>query len=373
MYRPSVHIGLGVAAVLGLFVGSPGTAQAHACDICPVTVHTYHPAHYTTGAAGDVALQDATSPIIQQFTSMLGMSFSHAAVLYDASGSAFTESTWDGAYPPSSRSTGEPHVCSRVVSPFNLQRMFPGALNGSYNHRDALKGVLVKGAAAVACIAPDGPYANGNYNGLYVYDLYHDNYHFNSIKNRHHGGSCAALAEDDCGVAVTGPWQRTFSYFDHYNVSMAIYQQAYNAIAPMCSANYPFFGCGGVPALGNCNGTGCSCADRGAAQVVNEFVQQSSAADGWDGLTDLSVYGQYLGESKANAQIGTTWWVNNYQSWTPRVPDNIKASILDPRSPAYGKQWYPVDPSYNNLVAGYWTSAVVNRRQCCHTDGCQPC
>ncbi|HEX7704557.1 MAG TPA: hypothetical protein VF403_27645, partial [Kofleriaceae bacterium] len=90
---------------------------------------TYHPAAYTNGAAGDVALTPAVSLLVQGLTQNLGMSYGHAATLYNASGSVFTESTVGNTSPPSSHSTGEPHVCSRVISPYYLQRMSPGVVN----------------------------------------------------------------------------------------------------------------------------------------------------------------------------------------------------------------------------------------------------
>src|SRR5664279_6371195 len=113
-----------VSGVLAVLIATAGPASAQSCR-----VSTYHPAAYTNGAAGDVALTPAVSLLVQGLTGNLGMSYGHAATLYNASGSVFTESTVGNTSPPSSHSTGEPHVCSRVISPYYLQRMSPGTVS----------------------------------------------------------------------------------------------------------------------------------------------------------------------------------------------------------------------------------------------------
>ena len=334
-------------AGLGIVIGSERRASAQIS--CKVSV--YHPAAYTNGAAGDIALTPAESQLVQGLTQNLGMTYGHAAMLYNSSGYVFTESTVNNATPPSSNSTGEPHVCSRVISPYYLQRMSPGVLNAK--PRDARAGVLVKGGARASCTAPA------------------DTYHINSIKYRLHGGSCAALAEDDCGAQVTGTWQRVFSYLNHYNAAIYLYTKAYNQCLGVIDDLWPWagIGCGGVSATGMYYGleqTGnASACDRAAAQVVNEFAHKGGtlcAAGACDGWSEYSVFGQLLGGAKNNWQVGNTWY-NAYQSFTPRVPDNIRASAA-PKGHAVVA---------TNIAAGYYTTAPAPDGACCGVACCGTC
>ena len=332
-----------VSVVVALVARS---ASAQSCKI-----NVYHPAAYTNSAAGDVALTTAESQLVQGLSQTLGLTYGHAAMLYDNSGYVFTEDTVNNASPPSSDSTGEPHICSRVISPYYLQRLSPGVIN--HGARDARSGVLVKGGARASCVAPV------------------DSYHINSIKYRLHGGSCAALAEDDCGAAVTGSWQRSFSSGDHYRAAIFLYQSAYNQCLTVINGAWPWggIGCGGVSATGEYygleqNGNASAC-DRAAAQVVNEFATKGGsncAAGGCDGWTDYSVFGQMLGGAKDNWQVGSNWW-NGYQSFTPRVPDNILASAA-----SHGHSVVAT-----TVAAGYYTSQSAPEGACCGTGCCGEC
>jgi hypothetical protein len=340
---------LNVMWLLVVMVPFALVARSASAQTCRSSV--YHPAAYTNSAAGDVALTPAESALVEGLSQTLGLTYGHAATLYDNSGHVFTESTVTNASPPSSKSTGEPHICSRVISPYYLQRLSPGVLNGT--SRDARAGVLVKGGARASCIAPA------------------DTYHINSIKYRLHGGSCAALAEDDCGAAVTGSWQRSFTYSDHYRAAIFLYQNAYNLCLGMINGSWPWggIGCGGVSATGeyygleqNGNASGC---DRAASQVVNEFATKGGsycAAGVCDGWTDYSVFGQMLGGAKDNWQVGNLWW-NNYQSFTPRVPDNILASAA-----SHGHAVVAT-----NIAAGYYTSTTAPNGSCCGAGCCGSC
>lgn len=333
----------------GVFAVLITTARPASAQSCRVS--TYHPAAYTNGAAGDVALTPAVSLLVQGLTQNLGMSYGHAATLYNASGSVFTESTVGNTSPPSSNSTGEPHVCSRVISPYYLQRMSPGVINAG--SRDARAGVLVKGGARAACVASA------------------DTYHINSIKFRLHGGSCAASAEDDCGAAVTGTWQRIFTYAAHYGAAIYLYQSAYAACLTEIGGLWPWggIGCGGVSATGEYygleqNGNASAC-DRAASQVVNEFATKGGydcAAGTCDGWTDYSVFGQLLGGAKDSWQVGSNWY-NGYASFTPRVPDNILASAA-----SHGHAVVA-----GNIAAGYYTSSTAPDGSCCGAGCCGDC
>jgi hypothetical protein len=323
---------VGIWALSWLVVG-PGLAWATGC-----TTSYYVPAHFTNGAAGDVSLAAAQNGLIQGLSQQLGMTYGHAAVLYDASGNRFTETYANSNTPPSSNSTGEPHICSRVISPYYLQRLSPGVVNGGA--RDAVAGVLVKGGARAACVGVG------------------DSYHIYSIKNRIHGGSCAAFAEDDCGAQVTGGWQRVFSPAEHYTAAIFLYTATYNQCTGVINSFWPWggIGCGGVSATGMCYGGNCSACDRAASQVVNEFAMQAfTNDDGWSsyngcppGSTNFTcTSNELLGNAKTNFQP-TGWWTNNSASWTPRIPDNIYASA--------GPNGHAIVGS--SVAAGYW---VTNR------------
>jgi len=334
----------------GVFAALMVTARPASAQLS-CRVSTYHPAAYTNGAAGDVALTPAVSQLVQGLTTALGLNNGHAATLYNASGYVFTESTVGNGTPPSSDSTGEPHICSRVISPYYLQRMSPGIINAGA--RDARAGSLVKGGATASCIASA------------------DTYHINSIKFRLHGGSCAASAEDDCGAAVTGSWQIPMLYSLHYTAAIYLYTQSYDLCTKQINGNWPWggIGCGGVSATGmyyglEQNGNASAC-DRAASQVVNEFATKGGydcAAGSCDGWSDYNSRGQMLGGAKDNWQVGSNWY-NGYASFTPRVPDNIQASAKSHGHAVVGA----------NIAAGYYTSTTSPNGSCCGAGCCGSC
>jgi hypothetical protein len=330
--RTSVVATVGVLA-LGILTRSETLAHAQSCG-------SFHPARYTNSSAGDVALTTAESALINGLVQNLGGYYGHAAVLYDNSGRVFTESTFYGSYPQSSQETGEPNACSRIISPYELQRLQPG--NVVARDRDPRNGVLVKGGARAYC------------------SVGADTYHINAIKNRHHGGFCAGMLEDDCGAAVTGPWQTSFSPTTHYNEAIYIYNYAYPLIDANCQAKpwYDFTACGGLHVDGYCQGlpsypgSACpSCPDRGASQVVNEFATVSNGLQ--DGWTDRSVYGELLGEAKTNYQPGA-WWYNNWNNFTPRVPDNMYQSAGPTGHAVWG----------TSIAAAYYDAPCPNGKSC---------
>ena len=105
-----------------------------------------------------------------------------------------------------------------------------------------------------------------------------------------------------------------------------------------------------------------------ASQIVNEFVTQGCtegvAGACNDGATNLSVYGEQLGDSKTPLAPGA-YWSNNGSSWTPRVPDNVYASAQ-----AHGKTLVPVGTAYGNIKAGYYTTEYANGNCCgCNCTG----
>jgi hypothetical protein len=157
-------------------------------DFCESCVYT--PARYTAGAAGTVALtansgsvaSDALAPIATD----LGMTYYHSLALYDASGNHFTETEWNGVTPPSSDATSgtNHHPCSRIMDPFFLSSLSPGAVTDIAEDA-VVPATLIAGFATAGCSVP------------------RDGYHLTSIaQDSIPGGSCEKLLVDYCGTPV---------------------------------------------------------------------------------------------------------------------------------------------------------------------------
>jgi hypothetical protein len=149
------------------------------------TIGSYTPARFTNGNPGDVALignsGSAAASALAPIAGVLGMTYFHVSMVHDNAG-GMTETYWDGIAPPSSDTTGEPDVCSRVISPFFLARLSPGTIAP---YPDVVPANLVKGMRTTACYPPA------------------DNYHFNSfIHDDVPGGSCEKMLVDECDLPM---------------------------------------------------------------------------------------------------------------------------------------------------------------------------
>jgi hypothetical protein len=254
---------------------------------CPCGGHqvceasTYTPARYTAGANGDVALSanngTPANEAMYAIAQALGLSWYHAKLLYDSTGNHFTETFWDGSAPPSSHTTGEPDWCSRVVSPFYLARLSPGA---GFFYEDAVSGELVKAFGRPSCTS-----------------LIADSYHFNSfLYDDVYGGSCERLLVDECGVPVnealtsaggdrtgfTGP--QVFSALTQvWNEAFASAMDTLNGFSWLKDILVGFE-CGETPQT--------TMAQRAAWQVVNEVYYKAQPLQvdaGWDsGWSDFN-------------------------------------------------------------------------------------
>ena len=125
---------------------------------CYTLTTTYVPARYVGFNGGDVAVntlpttgatfgQEIVGAVVQALVGGTGEPYVHTKALYDASGQDFAE-TFITGMPPTSSTTGESNICSSILSPFSLNRMWPGA--GDY-YEDAAPGVIVKGFAKAGC------------------------------------------------------------------------------------------------------------------------------------------------------------------------------------------------------------------------------
>jgi hypothetical protein len=158
-------------------------AQAQACG----TVYSYTPARFTNANVGDVALignsGSAAAQTLAPLAAAVNMEYFHASMVYDNQGTV-TETFWDGMAPPSSASTGEDRICTKVVSPYFLARLSPGAYQGGLMP-DVVPSMLVQGLSNSPCTLPQ------------------DNYHINSfLHDDIPGGSCEKALVDYCGLPV---------------------------------------------------------------------------------------------------------------------------------------------------------------------------
>jgi hypothetical protein len=361
-------------------------ADAKAQDCGTYTYYT--PPRFTNGNVGDVALVgnsgSAAAQALAPIANALGMTYFHVTMLSDNAGGV-TETYWDGIAPPSSHQTGEPHECSRVVSPWYLARLGPGAWTG---WDDVVQADLVQGLATTACNLTQ--YASSEY-GTY------DTYHINSFLNDDvPGGSCEKLLVDDCGIPVqyntTPGGDRTVYDGGQYFAAMsAVWQEAYDSCAGVIDNSWPWggIGCGGTSETIAC--------ERAAWQFVNEIAykaqplqSESGWDDGWSDFNsgDPSVWsGTMLGAGKMNEEtmpdgslcpgacndggcnnppIGCSAYEPD--AWVANVPDNIvhAAQRLNP-----GNQ--PGVPGYivaGNVAPGYDTT--VDYGTCPEGQSCTP-
>ena len=235
-------------------------------DFCESCVYT--PARFTAGAAGTVALSqnsgDTAAAALKPILGALGATYYHAQILYDASGDHFTETEWNGVTPPASNSTGEPHVCSRLISPYYLASLSPGAVTDIAEDAP-VPATLIAGFGTAGCSVPA------------------DGYHLASFtQDAIPGGSCEKLLTDYCGVPVnkgtcalgicgsahaTGDRQ-TFNGSQAFAAVNAVFNDAYEACMGTISGSYiTILGVGGIGCGGSSEQTMC---ERAGWQAVNE-------------------------------------------------------------------------------------------------------
>jgi hypothetical protein len=263
----------GTAFVLGLAAQALWSPDANACMSCTVCgqtctqTATYTPAAYTSGAAGDVAVNNASeSPLVALLVEPVvnqlgGSTYEHTKLLvtppagYNV-GSYFAE-TFPNVTPPGSQHTGEESPCSKPFSPYYMQRMSPGAAE---YYEDAQPGVLVKSFGNAKCAPPA--------DGYHIATLLRD-----SVK----GGTCEKELVDYCGVPVqynaagTAGDRTTYNATEGFNALNAAFTGVYNECMKLGSGT----------SIWEEISVGISCGDgitaeilcqRTAWQVVNEVM-----------------------------------------------------------------------------------------------------
>jgi hypothetical protein len=254
----------------------------------------YTPARYTTGAAGDVAvntLPTSNASTMQQLVGAVvgaltggGPVYIHTKLLTNigtgfAIGSSFTETFPGDPMPPTSYATGEPHPCSKVMSPWFLSRLWPGTVGGllyantwggtGQYFEDAEPGILVKAFGSTNCT------------GVPL-----DSYHLHSVLDDNiKGGSCEKLLVDYCGVPVSSTLDRTkYTAQESTNAINALFTDVYGYCMGEIGSQWP-----GWPGCGNTSEQ-VACA-RAAWQIVNE-AYYTAGPDFWDdGWSDYDVVG----------------------------------------------------------------------------------
>jgi hypothetical protein len=266
------------------------TAEAHGlviecgagtipCNVCAPQVCVYTPAVYTSGAAGDVAVNTASTNSVAQslvedvvgpLTPTGGSVYVHTKLLVSPPagipvGSYFAE-TFPSLLPPTTHKTGEENECSKVFSPFFIQRMYPGA--GKY-YEDAQPGVLVKAFGNPNCNPPA------------------DGYHIASLlQDTVPGGSCEKELVDYCGVPVAyNIDRRVYTATEGFDALSAGFNGLYNTCMTEIGQWYGFWqqaGCDDVS-----NSIMCQ---RAAWQVTNEVRWPAYPQEYW-GLGGCNSYG----------------------------------------------------------------------------------
>jgi hypothetical protein len=170
---------------------------------------------------------------------------------------SYLAETFPGPTPPISHDTGEPHPCSKVLSPFYLQRLEPGA--GDY-YEDAEPGILVKNFGTKNC------------------SLKADGYHLHSIfDDAVPGGSCEKELVDYCGVPVeNNPYNSSAGDRTVFNgtLGFAALTAAFNGVYNDCIqvidnwySAWDWAGCDFTAEQIMC--------DRAAWQVTNEVLMKA--------------------------------------------------------------------------------------------------
>jgi hypothetical protein len=254
----------------------------------------YHQAAYTGVNSGTVVLETAgTDQVLQTLVSTLGLTYAHAAMIVSSDGSTRVEKYQDlTTYQvPSSSDAEDTHSCSRVLSPYRLQRTYPG--NQIYAGRDASPSGSLAIWTGASCSVPywgDEYHMNGikhhtiqpSQSGYFVQDLY--------------AGMCTTLLRDNCGVPQNLVWRSPDAHF-------ATATAAFDATYGYCmqhQSNIPWYAglfCGGVS-----NSLFCM---RAANQVLDELAWKAAPENFYDGQIDYSEHGpyQYLGAAKQNFRM----------------------------------------------------------------------
>jgi hypothetical protein len=315
---------------LGLAALWTTAARAQCTTTCTNT-----PATYIGGNAGDVAVmtvppnptifQSALQQMISPLAEDPGNPYIHTKLLYDGSGSNFTETFPTDVSLVPSHTTGEPHSCSRPISPYFLQRLAPGA--GIYQE-DAEPGILVRGMGYPYCNVPA------------------DGYHLNSFLNDDiPGGSCEKLLVDYCGVPVDPVQDRTV--FNEGN-AIASLNAAWNIGYGYCmdiiggtEAEVLAFigiqglGCGGTPEYVSC--------ERAGWQLVNEMLFKAYPTQY---VTDPGFF--EVGPPAPNGE----WYMDGWSDFNPGgPPPNPSGPFPPPNADAWwgtmlgaGKANYQTEP-----------------------------
>jgi hypothetical protein len=273
----------------------------------------YTPAVYTSGAAGDVAVNTVSSnasfgqELVASVVAQLGGStYVHTKILRSppagyAVGSYFTE-TYPEANPPTSYQTGEPNICSVVISPFYLARLAPGA--NTY-YEDAQPGVLVKNFGSATCTVQA------------------DGYHVGSVlQDGIPGGTCEKELVDYCGVPVeynkypTAGDRAFFTATQGFNALNA----AWNGVNNECLQETNLSWLQSEVCDGLSNSLAC---ERAAWQVVNEVLWPAYPMQYW-GLEGCNRNG--CGYAAGWSDFNTpgpppVWGISsnpppNYNTWT---------------------------------------------------------
>ena len=333
------------AFVLGLAaLWSPkADACTAACETC-----SYVPAAYTSANNGDVALTvnsgDAAGRAMAPIATPLGMTYYHAKILNDTTGQNFTETFWDGSIPPASESTGEESPCSKPMSPFWVQRSYPGTgTNGGRFHEDAVPGVLVENFGTPSCTVParaEVPYLFNSF--------LHDD-----VANTF-GGSCEKELTVFCGVPVndayTGSGGDRVDYGAQtlFNALNAVFGESYGICMGTIGSTAPEvlsflgiegLGCGGVSEAVMC--------DRVAWQIVNEILYKAYPQE-------------FYGLDACNgAHCG---WMNDADGDRNSFTDFLVAGppqpVTGPYPPPNYYYWPDVNPN-GTLIAGDWPPSAA--------------
>jgi hypothetical protein len=317
-----------VGMVLLVLLGSHASrSHAHTIQQCwyasdgsgSYSCWDHHPAQYTTGAAGDVALSN-TNQTLRPITDAMGMINGHAAALYDNSGDTFTESFWDASFPPKSQDTGEPHACGRPVSPYYAARLSPGSLTAYVE--DAVPGTLVKAMANPYCSIPSEKYHFSSFLNLPTQDCtqtcvdwncYYDydynwvcdcnSYSTSCTTNTIRGGSCVNVLTDFCGTPVDNSQdkQPITDPSLTWNALNAVWTKAHDAC--MGTVDYPWY------KAWICHADKSEECGRAAYQLVNEILYKGNDYDdGWsERCDDAGCSGALLGDAK---DTGQTYFTN---------------------------------------------------------------
>jgi hypothetical protein len=320
--------GLLALGFAGLWGGSASAYTATCntnCNNCCATEEyytVYTPARYAGFSSGDVAVntlpasgatfgQEVVGAMIGQLGGVTASNaYIHAKLLNDSSGNVFTE-TYPGPTPPPSSATGESNECSSIISPFALNRMYPGV--GIYAE-DAEPGVVVRGFGTPGCSPGNYTYGPGGSDGYHLFSILND-----SVP----GGSCEKLLVDYCGVPVeynkpgVAGDRITYTTQESLNAITQVFAAVYGACMQTIGGSWPWNGIG-------CGGT----SEETACQRV-----------GWQVINTA-----YYAAQPLQTDVGWNGW-SNYNVLTPDT-------VTTPENPIYQIYYGPFPPVNYNATSG---------------------